>query len=72
MKAAQIRKHLQKQSGTLFFSPAERALLAILDDPSYAQDRGAIINADYTKGCVLTEKRVRRIIEQAWNDEAAA
>lgn len=69
MKSAQIRRTLRKRSVSLFFTDAERALLAILDADSYVKDRAAIINATYTQGRVHAEKRVRRIIEDAWGAE---
>lgn len=66
MRLAQIRRELRKRSRTLFFTDAERVLLAILEAPSYAKDPTAIINADYTKARIHGEKRVREIIEGAW------
>lgn len=66
MNAAHIRRELRKRSESLFFTNAERALLAILDADPFGSDRQAIINADYTNARKHAEKRVRTLIEDAW------
>lgn len=71
MKTHQIRRALRKQSETLFFSPAERALLAVLELPEYKTLREAIINADYTKGAQRERRRIASAIEEAWGGQAA-
>ena len=64
----QIRRDLSRKRETLFFSPAERALLAIIEgEPTYDG-----INADYDRAKRLQRNQVLRLIRSRWNGDDAA
>jgi hypothetical protein len=70
VKIHHIRRFLQKRRGTLFFSQAERTLLAVLQLTEYKTLSEAVINADYTKGAQCERMRLYRAIEEAWGKAA--
>lgn len=68
VNSSQIRRELAKKRGTLFFSPAERALLAVLQLKPYDD----LISAAYTNGAHNQYLIIMDAIEAAWEGEAAA